>query len=52
MMGRINGIDIHPKVSEKRWFLRSAFRVPEGQLPEGAKLPFLPFMKARTIRLR
>ena len=55
MMGRINGIDIHPKASVKEGGSCDLHLVvPEGQLPEGVMAPFLTIYegKNKTIALK
>ena len=55
MMGRINGIDIHPKTSTKEGGSCDLhFVLPEGQLPEGVEAPFLTIYegKNKTIALK
>ena len=54
-MGRINGIDIHPKASVKEGGSCDLhFVVPEGQLPEGVIAPFLTIYEGNnnTIALK
>ena len=55
MMGRNNGVDIHPKASVKEGGSCDLhFVLPEGQLPEGVEAPFLTIYKGKnnTIALK
>ena len=55
MMGRNNGVEIHPKASTKEGGSCDLhFVLPEGQLPEGVEAPFLTIYRGKnnTIALK